>query len=795
MISVTNRPKAASVPVYQSKTGSAQTEKNRSAHAPAQAEDEITLSQAARAAMAKQAAEPVEGPEGVPEEKPQLPEAMPFPSFSVAFSKVTEGYSNQIRDYYAKEHGENLNHEDPYVHIWNKYKNPESPDFRGCMSEDERAWAYDHELNLLSGGRNLQISNPYVFPEGAPTLASAAAEANRACREELNLALQDILAKNEIELPEGAALSLTVDETYTIHVEGLEDEELTAALEKALNQGENGRNLYSHLKVSVPGDDSLSIDYKDGRLAPLEDGREWDAEALREVKKQAGPVWTRYSPVYDPCQGPMTDQILSLNPETVHYTQEQMDRFCSAVRMGVRQAVEEYRLQRTTLKDIPFSSDPEEEGPGVPETPEAPGTSKPSEPETPESSRPVVPAGSVLAARTAAVPAAANHADEDDLIYVFGEEETAESKPAETEEESAISHVLREEAKLIDAKRAIVEAYYAKQNAENRRFPNPMVHIADKYINYDSPYFRSDMTEMERKISYEQEQTYLYGGRLGLYHYDIALMNDGGAPACTMEIEVSNTVRSQAQQWISDKLREAGITLPEGSSFTLNVNPYDYKISVLGLQYEELTKALEDALNAGKAGKNLYAHIEFCNPAVLPVPAFHVEGMPVYSQYSNANVWKRSLFLTVEKWTGYDIRTLERRDGTFWTPDGKDLWNVLSAADIPDKYETLKAHSAIYRQLARDGWDNTPDAVRSLTWKDGKLYQPDELQGARTESDWQAQVIQMEDERWAAHLAQRQVTLRKEAAERAAGLVSRNHFGYRHNREFSDAELMRHRPV
>lgn len=795
MISVNNRPKAVSAPIYPPKAGAAQVEKNRNVHAPAQAEDEITLSREARAAMAKQAAEPVEGPEGVPEEKPEVPETMPFPSFSQAFNKVTEGYSNQIRDYYAKEHEENLAQDDPYVYIWNKYKNPESPDFRGCMSEDERAWAYDHELNLLSGGENLQIGNPYVFPEGAPTLADAAVEANRACREELNLALQDILTKHEIQLPEGAAFSLTVDETYTIHAEGLEGEELTAALEKALNQGENGKNLYSHLKVSVPGGDSLRIDYKDGRLAPLEDGQKWDGEALREIKKQAGPVWTRYSPAYDPHQGPMNKQILSLNPEAVHYTQEQMDRFCSAVRMGVRQAVEEYRLQRTSLKDIPFPSDSEEPGPGVPESQETPGTSEPSEPESPESSRPVVPAGSVLAARTAAAPAAANHAAEDDLIYVFGEEETVESKPAEVEEESAISHFLCESAKINDAKRAIVEAYYAKQNAENMRFPDPMVHIADKYIYYDSPYFRSDMTEMERKISYEQEQAYLYGWHLDLNYYDIALINDGGLPACTMEIEASNTVRSQAQQWISDKLRETGITLPEGSSFTLNVNPYDYKISVLGLQYEELTKALEDALNVGKTGKNLYAHIEFCNPAVLPVPTFHVEGMPVYSQYSNANVWKRSLFLTVEKWTGYDIRTLERRDGTFWTPDGKDLWNVLSAADIPDKYETLEAHSAIYRQLARDGWDSTPDAVRSLTWKDGKLYQPDELQGARTESDWQAQVIQMEDKRWAAHLAQRQVTLRKEAAERAAGLISRNHFGRRHNQEFSDEELMRHRPV
>ena len=348
MISINNRPRAVSTPTAPSAVQpEARAEKQKAAYAPACPEDGVTISPEARAAMARQTASAGD----VPEEVPDTPEAAPFPSFANAFRQVTEGYSQQIRDYYAKEHEENLSHSDPYAHVWNKYKNPDSPDFRACLSENERAWAYDHELDLLHGGKHLQMSNPYAFPDGAPTLSAAAAEANQACREQLNLALQDILMKNEIELPKDAAFSLTVDETYTIHVTGLEDEELTAALEEALNRGENGKNLYGHLKVSVPDGDPLRVDYKDGRLSPVDQEREWDDASLREMKKQAGPAWTRYSVVYDPHRGPMNDKILTLDSEFVH-DQEQFDRLCSAVRMGAREAIEEYySTQKGTLKE------------------------------------------------------------------------------------------------------------------------------------------------------------------------------------------------------------------------------------------------------------------------------------------------------------------------------------------------------------------------------------------------------------------------------------------------------------
>lgn len=138
--------------------------------------------------------------------------ATTFTTFAGEFSKFTQGYAGTIRDYYAAEHEENLTYDSPSTHIWNKYKNPASPDFRAELSEDERAWAYDQELDLLSGGKHLQMSNPYAFASagGSPTLASAAMQANQACREQIDQSIQDLLAESGIELPADASFRLTV---------------------------------------------------------------------------------------------------------------------------------------------------------------------------------------------------------------------------------------------------------------------------------------------------------------------------------------------------------------------------------------------------------------------------------------------------------------------------------------------------------------------------------------------------------------------------------------------------------
>ncbi len=326
---------AASVLAYRkTQTEAAQAEKKTAAALGAK--DEITVSQAAKEFS----------------KKPDSSLKTVFTSFADEFSKVTNEYADTIREHYAKEHAENLTYDNPSLHIWDKYKNAESPDFRSYMSEDERAWAYDQELDMLSGGKHLQMGNPYAFSaaSGPPSLASAAMKALAAARNQIDQSVQTLLAENGIDLADDTSFRLTVEQPgYSIKVSGLEDDALAEAIEQALNSGDNGKNLYDHLKLSTPAGEELGVEYADGHLAAVNMQQELTDDALSEVKKQVGPVWARYSSTYNPHQEAMNEKILSLNPDSPLNTQERMDRMSAAVRVGAPELIAEFRTRQNDL--------------------------------------------------------------------------------------------------------------------------------------------------------------------------------------------------------------------------------------------------------------------------------------------------------------------------------------------------------------------------------------------------------------------------------------------------------------
>ena len=321
--------------------------------ASANAGDVVTISAQAKEAMAKQETQVNSAvPANEVSEEQAGSGSTTFTSFAEEFSKITEDYANTIREHYAAEHEENLTYDSPSTHIWDKYKNPDSPYFRSDLSEDERAWAYDQELDMLTGGKHLQMGNPYAFADagGPPTLASAAMQAIQACREQIDQSIQDIFAESGIDVPADASFQLTVDPSdYSIHVTGLEDKELTEAIEQALNRGDNGKNLYDHLKLTTPDGKALSVEYTDGHLAAVDTQQELDDETLSEVKKQAGPTWARYSSTYDPHQEAMNEKILGLDPDSPFHTQENKDRLSAAVRVGAPEIIAEFRARQQDM--------------------------------------------------------------------------------------------------------------------------------------------------------------------------------------------------------------------------------------------------------------------------------------------------------------------------------------------------------------------------------------------------------------------------------------------------------------
>ena len=180
-ISVTNRPCERTI-YYGEQRDTIQADTKANTHPARYTQDEVTISQMARDTLEKEGkrVDTVVAVDAVSKEQVDDNTTTTFTSFATEFSKITEGYTDTIWEHYTKEHEENLTYDNPSTHIWDKYKNPDSPDFRTDLSEDERAWAYDQELDMLNGGKHLQISNPFVFISagGPPTLSSAAMETN-----------------------------------------------------------------------------------------------------------------------------------------------------------------------------------------------------------------------------------------------------------------------------------------------------------------------------------------------------------------------------------------------------------------------------------------------------------------------------------------------------------------------------------------------------------------------------------------------------------------------------------------
>ena len=158
-------------------------------------------------------------------------------------------YKNTIEDYYAKRNEENMRFADPQKHIWKKYWDRDYKYYEKGLTEAERDWGWEQEMAAYSG-REVSLS-PYdpaiIKAFGGPGNGSSPMDAPLNARQSMNEALNQIFKENGIVIPDGVDLRLTVDPyDHYIKASGV-DEKLAEKIEAALNRGENGERLYSHI--------------------------------------------------------------------------------------------------------------------------------------------------------------------------------------------------------------------------------------------------------------------------------------------------------------------------------------------------------------------------------------------------------------------------------------------------------------------------------------------------------------------------------------------------------------------
>ena len=77
-----------------------------------------------------------------------------------------------------------------------------------------------------------------------------------------------------------------------------------------------------------------------------------------------------------------------------------------------------------------------------------------------------------------------------------------------------------------DRRMKILDEKYEKINEQNKRFKDPHGHIFDKYRNQHSPYFRSDLTKVEREAAYTMEIGWANSGTGGQYDFNDAIFRN-----------------------------------------------------------------------------------------------------------------------------------------------------------------------------------------------------------------------------------------------------------------------------
>lgn len=329
-------------------------------------------------------------------------------------------------------------------------------------------------------------------------------------------------------------------------------------------------------------------------------------------------------------------------------------------------------------------------------------------------------------------------------------------------------------AKALGEKATFSKEYYEKQNKINKMFDNPREHIRKKYYDRKYPYYVKGLTNLEREIVYENEINVLNGFNPSPNYYDPIIQEKFGGKNNVLveDMEYNQSVRNQIRDSINQLFEENNIVISDDANLQLVVDPYDYKIYALGVE-DEIADKIEIVLNKGNNGKNLYSHIEHCNPANFNF----VESFGLHfsepEQYGSGDTRKMSLFHFVKRITGYDMRELKNENFKFYTPDGQELWDVVTKEfnerakyDISYRPEDLEWEYENYRNVAVGGFDSSWHAIRAIGYKNGDLYDIGTEYGyGEGQREWQKDIINQAEQCHQEYRKQREKTLKEEESK------------------------------
>ena len=257
---------------------------------------------------------------------------------------------------------------------------------------------------------------------------------------------------------------------------------------------------------------------------------------------------------------------------------------------------------------------------------------------------------------------------------------------------------------------------YAKASAGACAYSSNEEYLHDKYYNVNSAIYESDLSQEERRIGYINEQQYLKNGTVRGLHTGDSLFRGIEINGDICDNDRVQWNRRVISKQIDNITQKAGIdieSIPEECTF--NVDPYSKYISVENVS-ADLKYKMEQALNVGDNGKNLYFHLLYttvqdgCNSTQR-----NEQGYKKYQAYSRVN-----------EYTGLKLNELEQRDGGFYTNDGENVLTLVNKGideKVPQEAKSYMKNwiEELVTSVAKVGWDNIPDMILKVEYGKGGL--------------------------------------------------------------------------
>ena len=141
---------------------------------------------------------------------------------------------------------------------------------------------------------------------------------------------------------------------------------------------------------------------------------------------------------------------------------------------------------------------------------------------------------------------------------------------------------------------------------------------------------------------------------------------------------------------------------------------------------------MQNALNVGNNGKNLYKHIYYCSTQ---------DGCES-SQVTEESKMKYEAYHQVYSYTGYELDKLEEKNGTYYTESGENILDLVDSAvessgKVPKEFKQQMNNwiHDLVSTISTRGWNNVPDMTLSILYGKSGLKDMNQLITYQYEAD------------------------------------------------------------